>query len=180
MDRVKKANKKIEQVLQKQLDLLYATVVLVLWNDYGWRRLRIDRFFKKTQEVWDDCAEAGIEDSMLSLLEKETGIEITMPGMKSYHEYAYLDNAAWDKKPPTEMQVLYIRQQQQKWLPAMLVASMCLALYRKEGWGPVRIARFVGYYEKLRDIYGNNIKALYEVVESETKYNRQEISRMKK
>lgn len=180
MDRVERANRKVDKVLTKQLDLLYATVVLVLWNDYGWRRLRIDRFFLKTQEVWDEVALAGVEESMLSLLEKETGIEIRMPGMKSFHEYAYLDADAWNKKPPTEMQVIYIRQQQQKWLPAMLVAGMCLALHRKEGWGAVRIARFVGCYETLRDIYGNNIKALYEVVESETKYNRNEISRMKR
>ena len=180
MDRVSRANRKINEELTKQLDMLYALVVMVLWKDYGWRRLRIDRFFLRTQEVWDDVAEAGIEDSMLSLLEKETGIEIQMPGMKSYHEYAYLDVNAWDRKPPTEMQVIYIRQQQRKWLPAMLIASMCLAMYRKEGWGPVRIARFVGYYEAMRDEYGGNIKALYEVIERDTKYKRAEISRLKK
>lgn len=176
----RKANKKADQELTKHIDLIYPTVALVLWKEYGWRKLRITRLFVETKEVWEDCAAAGTEKSILSMLEDETGIEIRTPGMKSFHEYAYLDADAWDKKPPTKMQQIYIRQRQIKWLPAILTANICLALYRKEKWGAERIARFISYVEELKALYGANKALYYKELEEVTDFTRDEICRYKK
>ncbi|MBQ0113303.1 MAG: hypothetical protein KBT03_09260 [Bacteroidales bacterium] len=175
MNAVQRANKKIDQELKRHIEMVYSAVAIIFWKEYGWRKLRITRLFEETQEVWQECADSGVAESMLSMLENETGIEIKMPGMKSYHEYAYLDADAWDKKPPTEMQVLYIRQQQSKWLPAMMVANICLALYRKEKWGAERIARFVSMFEELKAEYGANTKIYKEELEKLTDFTKNEV-----
>lgn len=180
MNAIRKANQKTDKELTHQIDIVYSIVAIVMWRDYGWKRLRITRLFEETQEVWNECADAGVEKSMLTMLEEETGIEIRMPNMKSFHEYAYLDNDAWNKKPPTQMQVLYIRQQQIKWIPAMLIANICLALYRKEKWGAERISRFVSLFEELKAEYGANKKAYYDLLEQVTDFSRNEICRIGK
>lgn len=177
MNAIQKSNKKIDAKLTKELDILYPAVALVLWQEYGWRRTRIERLFLHSQDVWQECADGGVEESMLTMLERETGIEIQVPGMKSYHEYPYLDAKAWDRKQPTEMQVLYIRQQQAKWLPAMMIASMCLSLYRKEKWGGERVARFVSLLEQKKAEYGANTKLYVRELEDVTDFKKEELTR---
>lgn len=177
MNGVQRASRKADQRITKELDNIYPAVTVIMWEEYGWRRTRIERFFKKTDEVWKECADAGVEKSMLSMLEEETGIEIKMPGMKSFHEYAYLDANAWDRKPPTEKQVLYIRQQQIKWIPAMVVGGMCLALYRKEKWGAERVARFVSLLEQKKAEYGTNRKLYAKELEEKTDFTAEEVRR---
>lgn len=175
---IKKANKDTERELEKNIAIVYPATAYVLWTEYGWKKLRITRFFQISQEVWRECAAAGVEKSMLSMLEDETGIEIKMPGMKSFHEYSYLDAEMWDRKPPTRQQMLYIRQQQKKWIPAMLLANICIALYRKEHWGPERIARFVSLIEELRIRYGMDTKKYAVLLQENTDFERDELKRI--
>lgn len=174
---IRNANRDIDRELTKNINIVYPAVAYVLWTGYGWRKLRITRFFEVSREVWQECAEAGVEKSMLSMLEDETGIEIKMPGMKSFHEYAYLDADAWDRKAPTRQQILYIRQQQKKWIPAMLLANICLALKRREHWGPDRISALVGSIEELRGMYGMDIKRYAWLLKEHTDFEENEIRR---
>lgn len=175
MDATIRANKKADRETQKQVEIMYCIVAIVLWKRYGWKKLRIGRLFLQSQEVFEECAEAGTDKSMLSMLEDETGIEIRTNGMKSYHEYAYLNAEKWDGKPPTKMQLIYIRQQQMKWLPAVTFAGICLALYRKEGWGAERVSKFAEVYEDLKSQYGTDIKTYRELLSKETEYTIEEL-----
>lgn len=168
MDAIQKVNKQFQQESSKQVYIIYSFVAVVCWQQYGWRKERIDRLFKLSQEVWNECGEYGTEKSMLEMLEEETGIEIAMPNKKSYHEYAYLAAAAWDRKPPTKMQLIYIRQQQMEWLPAMLLACFAIALHRKYKWADGRIGQFVGYVQQIRADNKNEVKAAFKLLEQQT------------
>lgn len=80
---IRNANRDIDRELTKNINIVYPAVAYVLWTRYGWRKLRITRFFEVSREVWQECAEAGVEKSMLSMLEDETGIYIRAAVMKT-------------------------------------------------------------------------------------------------
>lgn len=153
-----KANRELDTEMKRQLNMIYPVFANIFWKEYGWRKTRIMRVFLTSQDVWEECAATGTEKSMLSMLEDETGIELSIPNKKSFHELAYLDNNRWDGKPPTKMQLLYIRQQQKEWIAPMLIACMCLSLHRYYGYGPERIARFVNQVQAIRFERGNKEK----------------------
>ena len=153
MNALKKADYDLQRELKRQIDIIYPASVIVWWKEYGWRKLRIMRRLATSQQVWTECADYGIEKSMLQMLEEETGIEMTLSGIEgSWHTLAYMDGAAWDGRPLTLPQTIYMRQQQKKWIAPMLLACMCLSLYRDEKWGPERIGKFIGYVDDLRGV----------------------------
>lgn len=165
---VLKANRELDAEMKKQINMIYPVFAHVFWYEYGWKKLRIMRVFITSQEVWEECAAYSTEKSMLEMLEEETGIEISIPGKKSYHELAYLGSSAWDGKPPTKMQLLYIRQKQKEWLAPMLLACMCLSLHRYYGYGPERIARFVESVQTIRFDRGTKEKNYRDLLEGTT------------
>lgn len=167
MNAVQRANKDFQIKSEKQTLMIYTIVAIVFWR-MGWRKERIFGLFKITQDVWNECADQGTDKSMLEILEEETDIEIWNPDKKSYHEYAYLDAKKWDGKPPTVPQLIYIRQQQLIWLPAMVQACFGVALHRKYGWNVVRIGRFVNDVQELRFNHKNEPKVFFEILERET------------
>lgn len=155
---IAKANRELEKASVHHCNIIYPAAAHILWAEYGWRSERIFKFFKVSQDVWNECVEHGTDKSMLEMLEEETGIEIAMSGDKSYHDFAYLDATKWDGKPPTRMQLIYIRKKQIEWLPYLMIACLCLSLHRKEGWGYERIARFISFYEALKAEHGDKEK----------------------
>lgn len=171
---VTKANRNFASESAKQVLMIYTIAAIVMWR-MGWRRERIFKLFKLTQDVWNECADYGTEKSMLEIMEEETGIEIAIPGKKSYHEYAYLDASKWDGKPPTASQLIYIRQQQLTWLPAMIIACFGIALHRKYGWSDIRIGRFVNEVQIMRFGTKNEPKAFIKILEEETELTEADI-----
>lgn len=161
--------------MDKQIEIMYSASAVIWWR-YGWRRLRIMRRFLTTQTVWDECADHGIEKSMLQMLEEETGIEMSLSGYdKSYHELAYMDGAAWDGKYLSLQQTVYMHQQQRKWMAPLLLACICLSLHRDEHWGADRIARFIADIDALRQELGEDPKKYTALMESETDMRRSDI-----
>ena len=138
---LKKSERALTAEMNKQLSIMFCSTAVILWRDYGWRKLRIMRRFATIQEVWTECADYGTEKSMMQMLEEETGIEMTLSGFeKSYHDLAYLDDSAWDRRQLTLPQVIYMHQQQIKWMAPLILASICLSMHRDEHWGYDRIA----------------------------------------
>lgn len=157
MNALKKATQELNKEMDKQIDILYAASGVVWWTEYGWRTTRIMRRFQTSTEIWTECADYGVSKSMLQMLEEETGIEMQLSGYdRSYHEFSYLDGDAWDGKLPTLPELIYIRQQQKKWMAPLILASICLTLHRDEHWGADRIARFIGQVDALRQKLGEN------------------------
>lgn len=153
----KKATQTLTRELHKQIDIMYAASAVVWWREYGWRSTRILRRFEKTTKIWDECNGWGAKKSMLQMLEEETGIEMRLSGYdRSYHEFSYLDGDAWDGKMLNNAQLIYMHQQQVKWLAPLVLACICLMLHRDEHWGPERIAKFIGYVDAMRQELGEN------------------------
>ena len=131
-----KAEIDLAQEQLKQINILYPASAIVLWRDYGWRKVRILRRFATSQEVWHECADYGIEKSILEMMEEETGIEMSLSGFdKSFHELAYFSKDAYDGKLLDFMQTVYMRQQQKKWLAPSILSAICISLHRDDKWG---------------------------------------------
>lgn len=53
---------------------VYAGVALALHEEFGWGYNRINRLFARSQELWDECGEQGID--MVQKCYEKTGIEL--------------------------------------------------------------------------------------------------------
>ena len=164
LKQLKKADLQLGKEMNKQIEIIYPACAIVLWRDYGWRHLRITRRFETSNQVWQECANFGEEKSMLQMLEDETGIDLQLNGCDDWHKLAYMDGRAWDGKPVTLPQAIYMRQMQKKWLAPLLLACMCLTLYRDEHWGAVRIGRFIALVDALRQEVGENPEKMSELM----------------
>ena len=158
MNSVDRANKQIDKLMVQNIKMVYPTIAYVFWHEYDWRKNRILKLFDESHDVWEECSGHGVHKSMIQMLDEETGIEIGVPGKKSYKELAYLHSDAWDGKPPTKMQLIYIRKQQAEWIAPSIIACVSLALHRKYGWGAERIGIFVERVKTIRYQRGNNHK----------------------
>ena len=152
-----KYTRKSEQALRaehtKQLDIIYSACFCVLWQDYQWKEKRIIRRFQESAKIWTSCKNFSI----LEVMENETGIEMTLEGDKSFHEYAFLSGDTM-VKPISDAEYIYMQQRCVKWLPTLILASVCLALYRIDGWGYERLSRFICKVDALRQLLGKNPK----------------------
>lgn len=165
---IREAQKAIQKELNKQLDIIYPAAAIVLWRS-GWRTLRIMRRFVTTMEIWGECHQYGPAKSMLQMLEEETGIELSLSGFeKSYHEIDYLDGSRWDGHTPSPYELLYMYQQQKRWMPPLILASFCLSLHRDEHYGLERIARFIAKVDQLRSETGEDPAEYNRIMEAET------------
>lgn len=152
-----KQTRKAEQALQKehskQLDIIYSACFCVLWRDYQWREKRIISRFSESADIWMKTTTFSI----LEVMEKETGIELTLDGDKSFHEYAFLSGDT-TVNPLFDTEYIYMMNRVVKWLPTMILASVCLALYRKDGWGFERLSRFIYKVNIIRQMLGKDAR----------------------
>ncbi len=176
---LKKAEKELGKEQIKQIDIIYPACAIVWYRDYGWRKTRIGRRFVTTQEVWDECAKYGIEKSILEMLEEETGVDMQLTGCKDWHEFAYFCKNKWDGKPLTMPQTIYMHQQQKKWIAPMLLACICISLYRDERWGADRLIRFVGKIDELRQELGEEPERYAQMMKEVTGIEPEEVLRSK-
>lgn len=156
---LKKADKALQDELNKQLGIIYPSAIIVLWNDYGWRKLRISRRLLTSQQLWEECAAHGTDKSMMQMLEDETGIEIRMTGCdNSFHEFSYLDGTKWDGRIPTPAEAVYIKHRMLKWIAPQIMACLCLTMYRDEHMSIPKIAELINKVDAFRNEHGNNPK----------------------
>ena len=174
MGGVRKASKILGNEHNKQLDIIYSSCFCVLWQDYQWREERIIKRFQMSADIWMKSGDFSI----LEVMEKETGIEMSLDGEKSYHNFAYLSSDT-KVKPLTEMEFVYLQQRVIKWLPTMILASVCLALYRQDKWGYERLSRFICKVNAMRQVLGTNPKAYDRYMQEVTGHSTKEFWRRK-
>ena len=51
---LKKSERALTAEMNKQLSIMFCSTAVILWRDYGWRKLRIMRRFATIQEVWTE------------------------------------------------------------------------------------------------------------------------------
>lgn len=138
-DPLQKANKLLEEEGQKQILVLFGSAAIALWRYWGKRKVSINSLFETALVVYNDCA-SDIRHSMISICEKETGIEIQNGDGKSWKDLIFLNGTF-----PTEMtgaQWLYMRQQQVRWTRPQIMACVLVSLHRKYHFGYERCAKF--------------------------------------
>lgn len=166
---LKKASMALGREHNKQLDIVYGACFCVLWEDYQWRENRIIKRFQTSKDVWLECENF----SVLEVMERETGIEMTLEGDKSYHEYSYLSGDT-TVKPLSEPEIIYMLQRVMRWMPTLILASVCVALYRNDGWGYERLNRFIGKVNALRQILGTDAREYDKYMQKTTGHSTRE------
>lgn len=175
MDALKKVEKELDTAAGVAMQLGFYRTILVLNLNYGWKKLRIERFLDKASEIYGECRGDSTK-SLVQMCDEETGIEVRNENGESYLNTTYLCQEKWDQeKPkferaPAMVQKSYyisVRQHMKKWMYAQIMASIILALHRKEGWSFDRIERFLTEHDKLKE-QGQSIEQLKECVENRT------------
>ena len=133
------------------------------------------RRFATTREVWIECGDYGTHKSIFEMLEEETGVDLQLTGCEDWHTLSYFSEDAWDGKMLTIPQAIYMRQQQRKWIAPMLLACICISLYRDEHWGAERLAAFIGKINQLRQQLGEDPENYAELMFQITGKRREEL-----
>jgi len=162
------AYKKIGVEMNKQVNIILPAAAVVLWKQFGWRKVRILRRLVTTSKVVNECGQMGPMKSVMQMLEEETGIELQLSGYPSYHEFSYLDSNKWDGKGLTKPQMVAMYGKMAKWIAPQIIAGICLALYRDEGFGAERLGRFISGLDAIRKELGEVPKSYKELLEKET------------
>lgn len=144
---IQKATRKIEAEGRKHCFRIYSATAMALWRHWGKRTEAISRLFDTTHDVWNECKKSH-NHSMIAMCEAETGIEIQNGDGKSWRDLLYL-NDDFRNHPLTYEQAVVMRQNQTKWIPAQITASILIAMHRKHGFGYDRCARL---YQQMQDI----------------------------
>ena len=143
---LQKAYRRLETDGRKHCIVLYSAMGIVLWNEWGKRKTAISNVFDVSRTIWKDCAKDH-DHSMIAMCEAETGIEVQNESWKSWHDVWFLNG--YLPETMTSAQVLYMRQQQLKWIRPQVMACMLIALHRKYGFGFERCSRI---YAQIQDI----------------------------
>lgn len=149
---LRKIEREMDQELDRQVRLIYASTAIALKRACHWEKQGILKLMDLTHEVWEECA-ATNQKSMIQMLDEETGVELQNGSGKSWQDLAFL-NARIDMGQMTLPQWIYMRQQQKKWIPAQVTACILLALKRKCGFDEEQIADI---YQKLLAVEQENL-----------------------
>ena len=143
---IQKATRRIETEGRRHCLCIYSATAIALWSHWGKKQEAINRLFDLSHDVWNECAKDH-DHSMIQMCEVETGIEIQNGDSKSWRDLHYLNGTIPEQMTPA--QVLYMRQQQIKWIRPQVMACMLIALHRKYGFGFERCSRI---YQQIQDI----------------------------
>ena len=113
--------------------------------------------------------------SVFEMLEQETGIELTLDGVKSYHEFPFL--AETDQVIRTDYQEARMLEEEIQWIPSVMLAGICLVLHRKDRWGFDRLSKFMDKVNILRNILGENEERTSDYMYSVTGHRAEELWR---
>ena len=71
---VYKKNKELQKEIIQVTPEVYAGIALALHRECKWGFTRINRIFAKSQHIWDECNDKGVNMTRLCL--EETGIDL--------------------------------------------------------------------------------------------------------
>ena len=155
---VNRAYAKLQRHIKNQISIIYPSACLALWNEFGWREHRIWKVLNRSQKIIDELSEET-DKSVIEVLDDETGIEITLPGTKSYKEYMYLNSELYRRrKPMSNPQLIHMCGRMETWVAPQIIACLCLSLHREYGFGADRLSRFVSAIDTVRAEHGENKK----------------------
>lgn len=150
--RFKKVSGQMSVELEKQWYIMNGIAVIVLWENFGWRKKKIVNFACYAGDTWSDLRNDLEMISMMEICEKETGVEVSLYGEESWHDEEFLNHDLFRPESMTIPKQTRMKEVQIKWLAAMLESSFITALHRKEKWGFGKLSEFAQHvYEHMRE-----------------------------
>ena len=150
----------------RQDRILRSAALLVMHRHWGWRQKRLLGLLEMIDAVITECGETN-RKSMIQMLDEETGIELQNGDGKSWRDLAFL-NVEVSAGNMTIQKLIYMRQQELKWIPTLIIAYILLALHRKCGFGSDRCTRVYAQIMETADEFCWNGKELAEACRRET------------
>lgn len=176
---IRKAEKDLNLEASKQLDLVSTSMIIALYRYWNYRTDRISKILFTQESVWNDCG-ADNTLSMLKLCDEECDIELTNYEGVSYRDVIYLNAEIDTGKPLSDAQWLVMRQNQKKWVKAQMLACMCVAMHRAEGWGFKRLSELMLKMDDIQAEYNDDPDKLSDVALKECGYDWRGINQEKK
>lgn len=158
--------RQMNQEHDRQDRILRAAALIVMHRHWGWRQKRLLSLLEMIDEVISECGETN-KKSMIQMLDEETGIELQNGDGKSWRDLAFL-NAEVDVGKLTMSKLIYMRQQELKWIPSLITAYILLALHRKCGFGSDRCARVYAQILEASEEFGWSGQKLTDACRLET------------
>lgn len=159
--------RQMNQEHDKQDRILRAAAMIVMHRHWGWRQKRLLSLLEMIDEVISECGETN-KKSMIQMLDEETGIELQNGDGKSWKDLAFLNADVGVAGEMTMPKLIYMRQQELKWIPSLITAYILLALHRKCGFGSDRCARVYAQIMETAEELGWKEKELAEACRNET------------
>jgi len=169
-------SKELDAECRRAETIIFNTSILVLYRE-GWRRLRIERFLEKANDVYGECA-SSLQKSLVQMCDEQLGIELRNDSNESYKDTPYLSYEDWQNKKEQVLHkmnkvqqncyIIRVRQKMISWMFPQIMASVLLALRKKENWGIDKIAEFASKVQEVRDQYNDEIKDIKAAVIEET------------
>ena len=163
---LRKAEQQMNEEHDKQDRILRAAALITMHRRWKWREKRLLGLLEMIDEVISECGDTK-QKSMIQMLDEETGIELQIGDGKSWKELAFL-NAEIDIGKLTMPKLIYMRQQELKWIPSLITAYILLALHRKCGFGSDRCSRVYAQIWEVADEYEWDGQKLTEACRLET------------
>ena len=162
------ADRALTRETSRQTDIIMPATALVMHRDHGWHKKRIKSLMDITKEVWDECGE-DLDMSMLRMVEEEIGIEMQNGNGVSYHDLHYMSGVSTLKlEDMTAQQYVLMRIRQKEWVGTLVMASMLIALHRREGYGIERCAKLMERVQEVCADYKYDPKKLKAAMVEET------------
>ncbi len=166
---IAKAEKDVDLEISKQLDLVNCSMIIALYRFWNYRNERISKVLSTQQEIWNECGADG-NMSMIRKCDEECDIELTNYEGVSYKDISWL-NAVKDTKPLNDYEWLIFRQNQKKWTKAQILACVCLAMHRAEGWGFKRLSELMNHMEDILEDANYNQEKVIQIALNECGYD---------
>ena len=170
-----KAFNDFQKEQKKQLSIVFPAACIVLWKEFGYRTRRIAKILNASytaiKEAADEINSGSGDQSMLAILESETGIVITIPGRAEYSEYdrLCLGNVVGKKKHGmTGPELVYFYQRLAAWCAPQAIAALCIALHREERFGFGKLETFVSKIDEIRKTLGEEPRKYKKLLAEET------------
>lgn len=162
---IRKANRELMEEGYRQINLKIGGAGLALHRYWGYGTKRISTMMDELLRGWNECA-ADSSASMLTMLESETGIELAVPGEKSYHELIYLNGTP--RADLTDMQTIAMRKKQTKWVGTTILASVMLSMHRLYGFGADRDTQLMNQIAEIEREFRGSGSRIVEELRKET------------
>jgi hypothetical protein len=156
---LKKYERLLSAEMRKQQDLQYTSAAMVL-NKRGWDAKKIKELFLCSGRIWDECG-ADPNKSVLSMLEDETGVAMTLENGKVYDDYDFLSKThPRAVRRITDGYLVAIRRAQIEWCGACVLGALFLALHRFDNWDYNMLMTFQDELDETQKNYNFDVKKM--------------------